>query len=719
MKRLPPPHSRQKLRYAIVGFAVVSILSTAVPIQAQEQPHVADSVAVAMRRGQHEYALRLLAARHHTDSATDRVRTALCNLALGNAQTADSLLAIADPSGFRIEYRDYWRALAAFQLGDYDRAAREFDVLVNRAKAPARDSASVWSLRAALAANDSLLIDKSIARLTAHTDELAAPGLLWQMRRDTTQWRQAWTRLSEQYPATDEARIGAVVADSLGWVPSGEEWVYLARLYEKNNDVLAATRAWNGAIADPTISDRHDYARYHAARLLVNNRDYPPAVAHIQTLLGNEDAQEWWPRALRLFASLERKRDRETRSRQIESEFIERYPTHDEVPDAMWQIAMSYERTRNFDQAIDAYERLAQAFPRLESADDARWRVGLILYRQRHFTRAHRQFERIARETPHWIIQDQATFWTGKALYANGEYERARLTWDRAAAYSPRSYYATVSALVANRPVTPPEDENPSPREPVRRPHEWDGYNEAAWLATLGEWRWARAVLQTRTSGSAKTVAEREALADAFEALGDYPMALRWRWRAMWGRITEDRYHELPPDLLRRIWPDFYRDQVRIAANEHDLDPAIVWAIIRQESVFDPDVTSFADARGLMQIIPRTGTALARELRITDFDAADLYEPELNIRLGTHYIKQLMDQFGNKVDLMAAGYNAGPSNVARWKRAAGDDFDLYRELITYAETRKYVKLVLRNYLVYRALYPDRFEDRPTDPRGGS
>ncbi len=698
---------------------MLTVLSTPLPVHAQEPAHVGDSVAVAMRRGRYEYALRLLAERHHTESATDRVRTALCNLALGDAHTADSLLVAVDLIGFGTEYRDYWRAVAAFQLSDYDRAAHQFDILANRAKAPVRDSAAVWSLRAALSAHDSLLIEKSIARLIAYTDELAAPGLLWRMRRDSMQWRPEWTRLLEQYPGTDEARIGAVVADSLGWTPSGEEWIHLARLYEKHNDAPAAARAWNGAIADTTISDRHTYARYHAARLLVNNRDYPPAVAHLQTLLGDENAQEWWPRALRLSASLERKRDRETRSRQIESEFIDRYRNHDDVPDAMWQIAMSYERTRNFDQAIAAYERLAQSFPRLESADDARWRIGLILYRQRHFTRAHRQFERIARETPHWIIQDQAAFWAGKALYANGEHERARQTWDRAAAYSPRSYYATISALVANRPVTPPEDESPSPREPIRKPQEWDGYDEAAWLATLGEWRWARAVLQTRTSGAAKNIAEREALADAFEALGDYPMALRWRWRAMWGRITEDRYHELPPDLLRRIWPDFYRDQVRIAAKEHDLDPAIVWAIIRQESVFDPDVTSFADARGLMQIIPRTGTALARELRIADFDPADLYEPGLNIRLGTHYIKQLMNQFGNKVDLMAAGYNAGPSNVARWKQAAGDDYDLYRELITYAETRKYVKLVLRNYLVYRALYPDRFDDRPASPGGAS
>jgi soluble lytic murein transglycosylase len=177
----------------------------------------------------------------------------------------------------------------------------------------------------------------------------------------------------------------------------------------------------------------------------------------------------------------------------------------------------------------------------------------------------------------------------------------------------------------------------------------------------------------------------------------------------MWKRTTEDRYHELPPDLLRRVWPDFFRREVVAAARENDVDPALVWAIIRQESVFGPDVTSQADARGLMQIIPSTGRALAREVGIEDLSPEDLYDPGLNIRLGTRYAAQLLRRF-KKIDLVAAAYNAGPSNALRWERAAGTDHDVLRETITYSETRRYVKLILRNYLIYRSLYRVRREE---------
>jgi soluble lytic murein transglycosylase-like protein len=672
---------------------------------------VHDPVAAAMRIGRYREALQLLTTqRESADVDGDIIRAALCHLYTGNPQLADSLLTSCQPQPFQRPYVDYFRAIASETKGDFTDAARAFDVIASGGIQPVSDSAAVRTLRAARSVADTALIEKAVNRLIERGGDLSAIGLNERVQLQAAQgddWLPAWLTLLDDFRDEKSSLDAARMVDSLGWKPAGPQWISVARLYEKHGETESAVSAWRGALDDAANSDRIPYIRYHFAKLHVNNREYAPAVPLLDAILDDRSASADWPRAMRLSAKLERRRDRETRSRRIENDFINQYPNHEDAPDAMWQIAMSLERTRKLNDAIKAHERLARSFPATELAEQARWRVGLILYRQQHYRKAHRQLSRLARDAKDWIIKDQAGYWSGRALYASGEYAEANRTWDRVAAYSPRSYYAVIAALASSRPVVPPEDEHPAPTGQGKQPSDWSGFEEAAWLSSIGEWRWAREVLQLRTRGLARSVSDREDLADTFEAIGDYSMALRWRWRAMWGRTTEDRYHELTPDQLRRIWPGFFHSEVIAASQEHDVDPALIWAVIRQESIFNAEVTSSADARGLMQIIPRTGHALAEQLKIGSYDAMDLYDPALNVRLGTYYIRKLMRQFDDKVDYMASGYNAGPSNVARWRRYAGADHDLYRELITYSETRKYVKLVLKNYLIYRALYPDR------------
>jgi soluble lytic murein transglycosylase len=366
---------------------------------------------------------------------------------------------------------------------------------------------------------------------------------------------------------------------------------------------------------------------------------------------------------------------------------------------------MSWERQNRQSEAIAVYEEIINRFPERAQTEEARWRMGFCQYRLGRYDAAQRAFAPLARTARDFVIKDQAGYWLGLALKARGLPEEARAEWERSAAFSPRSFYSVASAIACGKPVVKGgvvTEPRRTAQEPAGAPAEWDGYVEAEWLATLGQWRFARAILQRSTAGDASTVTEMDSLGDAFESLADYGTSLKWRWRAMWKRTTDDRHHELSPEMLARIYPDFFHDDVRAAASEYGIEPALVWAIIRQESVFDPESRSGADARGLMQIIPPTGAKLAREESLAGYSAQDLYDPGLNIRLGTRYAAQQLRQFGS-MDLMAAAYNAGPHNIARWKI---DDPDVQREAISFGETRKYVKLVLRNYYVYKALYGD-------------
>jgi soluble lytic murein transglycosylase len=125
---------------------------------------------------------------------------------------------------------------------------------------------------------------------------------------------------------------------------------------------------------------------------------------------------------------------------------------------------------------------------------------------------------------------------------------------------------------------------------------------------------------------------------------------------------------------------------------------------MRRESAFRPGVSSAADARGLMQLIPPTAEQIARRLGDAVPAPDALYGPEMNIRFGTWYLSQLQARFGHPA-LTAAAYNAGPTAVLGWLKESGSlPLDMFVELIPYKETRGYVKQVVTDLHLYQALY---------------
>ena len=127
-------------------------------------------------------------------------------------------------------------------------------------------------------------------------------------------------------------------------------------------------------------------------------------------------------------------------------------------------------------------------------------------------------------------------------------------------------------------------------------------------------------------------------------------------------------------------------------------------SLIRQESEFNPSVISYANAWGLMQLLPSVGKAMAREEGIAHFQTFQLLDPETNIRLGTRYLRQMLDRFGGVQRYALAAYNAGDSRVADWE-AAGPyaGMDEFVESIPFTQTREYVQAILRNEEIYRAI----------------
>ena len=158
-------------------------------------------------------------------------------------------------------------------------------------------------------------------------------------------------------------------------------------------------------------------------------------------------------------------------------------------------------------------------------------------------------------------------------------------------------------------------------------------------------------------------------------------------------------------DAVREITlPLHHDDIIRQQASDKDLDPALIAAVIYEESRFR-DQTSHAGARGLMQITPQTADAIAKHSGGVRFKQSDLSDPQINISYGTYYLRLLVDHYGGNETLAIAAYNAGIGNVDRWVADAGGsgEFD-HADDIPFPETRAYVENVTERRREYRQNY---------------
>lgn len=157
--------------------------------------------------------------------------------------------------------------------------------------------------------------------------------------------------------------------------------------------------------------------------------------------------------------------------------------------------------------------------------------------------------------------------------------------------------------------------------------------------------------------------------------------------------------------VLKVLYPIKYEEYVYQYATEYEVDPLLIFAIIKAESNFNPNVVSSSNAMGLMQLMDATAAELARKLQIDFVSKSSLYDPELNIRLGTKYFSDLRKEYNGNTTLALTAYNAGIGNVKRWMEQGiikQDGSDV--ENIPFKETNSYVRKIIRDYKIYQDLY---------------
>jgi soluble lytic murein transglycosylase len=151
----------------------------------------------------------------------------------------------------------------------------------------------------------------------------------------------------------------------------------------------------------------------------------------------------------------------------------------------------------------------------------------------------------------------------------------------------------------------------------------------------------------------------------------------------------------------------YFRELIFPEAEAYDLDPALVLALIRQESLFEGFITSYAAARGLMQVIPSTGEEIAGQLGWPiGYNQDDLYRPLVSVRFGVYYLARQRDYLDGDIYAALAAYNGGPGNSLNWQTAADGDLDMFVEIVRFDQTRRYIRSIFEVYKIYQSLYPE-------------
>jgi soluble lytic murein transglycosylase len=228
--------------------------------------------------------------------------------------------------------------------------------------------------------------------------------------------------------------------------------------------------------------------------------------------------------------------------------------------------------------------------------------------------------------------------------------------------------------------------------------------DRARLLASAGLDDWADTELRfgAKTDGLSHVLALE--LAQMMQDRGAPDQAIR-TIKSLAGGYLSIPFDAAPEKFWRLAFPMPYRAALESNSKQRSLDPFMVAALIRQESEFNPLALSRAKAYGLTQVMPSTGRELSRKLGVRKFNARMLFQPELNLKLGTYYLRSMLDQLGGQWEATLAAYNAGKSRVDNWLNySVFEEPAEFIESIPFTETRNYVQIVMRNADVYRRLY---------------
>ncbi len=392
------------------------------------------------------------------------------------------------------------------------------------------------------------------------------------------------------------------------------------------------------------------------------------------------------------------------RARSLFSEVERRHPHEPPADDAAFLVGWIDFQDGHPAEATSAFDAFQKRFPRSKKRDEGLWYRSLALLQMKQWSTASAGFDQLASAFPRSPLLPQARYWSVRALQLGAPDKTIDPSWlsrfQAVLNQFPGSFYAQLAQERLVELGQPAGKLFPTPAAPPS-PTFPEELKLARLLAEAGLYRDSAEEVQSRMS-AVHGAEQALRFGGALQTFGDFGAAHALATRLLWGAA----YNSKQPQALALMYPRAFATAVQPEAKRQGSDPFLLWAIMRRESAFRPDVLSAANARGLMQMVPATARSIAAQLKVAVPDPDELFSPELNIRLASWYVAALQQRFGHPA-LVAAAYNAGPTVVLRWaKEIPQHQLDLWVETLPYKETRAYVKQVVADYLIYQRLYGD-------------
>ncbi len=511
--------------------------------------------------------------------------------------------------------------------------------------------------------------------------------------------RGAYTAYMESFKTHPFGPTGAKAAWALMDLKEVEDgWILdWAKVLEEEREYHRAMVAYDRYVdLVPDSVRENPEIQMARARLLWRTSHFEESVTLFRDLVETDD-RDFELAVLEEWLSARKSQGNSAALRTIEGWITERFPQSRLSTDIIASRGhYAYSRS-DYEIAKSYYNKIQSLRTPHASAGLSRMRLGQIYLHEQNYQKAFEVFDSYLKEFPNGRRWEEATYWLARSLL---KLERGPEALNNARDLnrrSPLSYYSALSFELLGEPYEPQIPEGPDvtvvgwiqPLLIALDRFQLAGLNIAAEMA-IGD------LIETTENDIQASII----LAENLIERGFTIQGINIGWKLLANGVGMSKR------LAKIIYPFPYREMVYTEASEYSVDPVLLAALIRQESAFTPAIRSSAGAIGLMQVMPATGREVAKGAGIAGFSSLSLETPEINLHLGTRYLVEMQDRYGEVgLPLVLSAYNAGPTRARRWRNFSEvTDILRFTERIPFEETRGYVKNVVRNIHVYRFLY---------------
>ena len=617
------------------------------------------------------------------------------------------------------EYALYWTAQVQLNLGrkadaykvlqtlqhDFPNTALREQLLQSLAPTAvqlghAQDAIDALNAYAATSSKPELLIERARAYQAAHQLPRAAKD---------------FQTIFYKFPLADEAKPASAGMTQMMHA-LGKEYSYPGvEMQEQRAQIFYDQHKWREArtefekllamLKDPSNPVRQR-AQLRIAECRVQPKGSPSLIASLKTPDLDVDAER-----LYVLSQAYRTAKKEAEMFNALNALAQTYPVSKWNEDGLMAAGNYHWVQLEREKAAEAYQRMLDSFPNSKHAFNCEWRIAWVAYLD-HRPDTDDRLTNFLLKYPTSSNAVDALYWLGRSSERAGNVPHARSFYTKAVERFPETYFGIAAAARLSK--IGPGEENPAeflekiPPAPALRP-----FDEP--IPVAGEERWERA--QALRAIAFDSSAEQELknayfatpsprfLLEAAQAAfdqGHFGAGMAYA-RAIVPNADARKFSDVPVDVWKALFPLPYEAALRREAAKNDFDPMFAAGLIRQESTFQSDAVSHKNAIGLMQVLPKTGRLLARQIKV-HYTKNKLFEPDYNIELGMVYIANLVQQFGS-AEAAAAAYNAGEDRISAWKAERNyEEIPELVESIPFTETREYVQIVLRNAQLYRMIY---------------